>query len=57
LRDLFEEIFVEQLAGWFTDPATWPQHRSFDVFCHWFEVQHHSMLIDLCEEPLIRESD
>jgi hypothetical protein len=21
-------------------------------FCHWFEYQHHSMLVDLCEEPL-----
>ena len=29
----------------------------FEVFCHWFDYQHHSMLVDLSEEPLIRESD
>jgi hypothetical protein len=50
-----EEIFVEQLVGWFTDSTTWPQDRGFDVFCSWFDYQHHSMLIDLCDEPLILE--
>jgi len=57
LRQVCEEIFIEQLAGWFTDTTTWPQERSFDVFCRWFDFQHHSMLVDLCDEPLIRESD
>ena len=31
--------------------------RSFDVFCRWFDFQHHSVLVDLCDEPLIDESD
>ncbi|PYX24466.1 MAG: hypothetical protein DMG82_08390 [Acidobacteria bacterium] len=57
LHELCEEIFVEQLAGWFNDTTTWPPNRSFDVFCRWFDYQHHSMLIDLCDEPLIREWD
>ena len=57
LRDLCEEIFKEQLAGWYTDTSTWPRDRSFDAFCRWFDYQHHSMLVDLCDEPLIRESD
>ena len=49
--------FVEQLAGWFTDESTWPRDRSFDVFCRWFDFQHHSVLVDLCDELLIDESD
>jgi hypothetical protein len=56
LQELCEEIFVEQLAGWFTDESTWPVDRSFDVFCRWFDFQHHSVLVDLCDEPLIDES-
>src|ERR1700680_2544717 len=44
LRELCEEIFIEQLAGWFTDTTTWPQDRSFDVFCRWFDIQQHSMV-------------
>ncbi len=57
LRELCDEIFTEQLAGWFTDETTWPEDRSFEVFCRWFDFQHHSMLVDLCDEPLILESD
>ena len=57
LRELCEEIFAEQLAGWFTDTTTWPQDLSSEFFCHWFDYQHHSLLVDLSEEPLIREAD
>ena len=31
--------------------------RSFDVFSRWFDYHHHSVLIDLCDEPLIEKSD
>ncbi|OFV95301.1 MAG: hypothetical protein A3H94_05690 [Acidobacteria bacterium RIFCSPLOWO2_02_FULL_60_20] len=55
LPSLCEEIFTEQFDGWYRDTATWPKDRSFEVFRLWFNNQHHSMLIDLCDEPLIRE--
>jgi hypothetical protein len=55
LRKLCEEIFEEQLDSWYRVPSSWPQDRSYEVFCQWFEYQHHSMLVDLCDEPLIRE--
>ena len=29
LRELCEEIFVEQLASWFTDESTWPARPQF----------------------------
>jgi hypothetical protein len=57
LQDLCEEIFCEQLAGWYTDTETWPTDRSFGVFRQWFGYQHHSMLVDLCDEPLRGEPD
>lgn len=57
LREVCEEIFIEQLEGWFRDERTWPTDLEFDAFCQWFDFQHHSMLIDLCDEPLILESD
>lgn len=55
LRELCEEIFEEQLESWYRDTSAWPQDRSYEVFCQWFEYQHYSMLIDLCDEPLIRD--
>ena len=56
LQGLCEEIFVEELDGWYRDPATWPQDRSFDVFCRWFDYCHHSILNDLTDSPLRRHS-
>jgi hypothetical protein len=55
LRELSEEIFEEQLAGWYADNSTWPPDRSFKVFCRWFDYQHHSILVDLSDEPLIHD--
>ena len=55
LRELCEVIFEEQLAAWCRDTSTWPRDRSFEVFCQWFEYQHHSMLVDLCDGPLIHD--
>jgi len=54
---LCEEIFVAQLAGWFRNEEIWPQDLGFDAFCRWFDFHHHSMLVDLCDEPLIDELD
>ena len=51
----FADIFEEQLAGWWQDESVWPDNRTFDMFCQWFEYRIHSMLIDLSGEPLILE--
>ena len=56
LHELCEEIFTDQLAGWYTDTASWPEDCSYDVFCRWFDYQHHSMLIDLCQKQLRAEA-
>jgi len=55
LHELCEESFEEHRAGWYSDTSTWPRNRSFDIFCHWFDYQHPSMLVDLCDEPLALE--
>ena len=47
------EIFEDQLDGWYRVPAAWPADRSFKQFKHWFEYRFHSVLIDLCSDPII----
>jgi hypothetical protein len=56
LHDLCEENFAEQSGGWYTDTASWPGDCRYDVFCQWFGYQHHSMLMDLCQERLRAEN-
>jgi len=57
LEELCEEIFVDQLDGGFREERTWPTDRSYEAFYHWFDVRSHSVLIDLCDEPLIDDAE
>jgi len=49
-----EQWDVLQISGLL---AGWPRDLGFDAFCRWFDFQHHSMLVDLSDEPLIAELD
>jgi hypothetical protein len=55
LREYCSEIFEEQLDGWYRVPPVWPVDRTFDAFIRWFEFSFHSVLVDLCDEPLMRD--
>ncbi len=47
LRDVFDEIFQNQLDGWYRVRETWPTNRSYEMFCRWFHYSFHSVLLDL----------
>jgi hypothetical protein len=55
LREYGSEIFEEQLDGWYRAPSAWPVDRTFDTFIRWFECSFHSVLVDLCDDPLMRD--
>ena len=55
LHEFYDDIFTDKLDGWYRDKATWPEDRSYEMFCQWFDFQHHSMLVDLGDDPLICE--
>src|SRR5450759_3864405 len=55
LKEVCGEIFEEQLNGWYRVPSVWPVDRDFDTFNGWFEYRFHSMLVDLCEEPVVHD--
>jgi hypothetical protein len=55
LEEVCREIFEGQLDGWYRVPSSWPVNRDFDMFQRWFEYRFHSMLVDLCEDPLERD--
>jgi hypothetical protein len=55
LKDMCGQIFEEQLDGWYRVPSSWPSRRDMDAFDSWFEWSFHSVVVDLCDEPLQRE--
>jgi len=51
----FELIFDNELNDWCTDEDKWPQTRTYKIFSEWFEIEIFSMVLDLEEDPIIKE--
>ena len=43
-------------SGWYTDPALWPQERTFELFQAWFDVECHSEVIDMAEGDIYADA-
>ena len=52
----YKAIFEMELSGWYTDESIWPEKRTLSVFRKWLDVEIHSMVIDMLDEHIIRES-
>lgn len=55
LEGVCGQIFEEQLDGWYRVPSTWPNRRDLETFDRWCEWTFHSMVVDLCDDPLLQE--
>ncbi len=55
LKKNFDKIFINELATWITDENYWPKKRNYKMFTDFFELQYHSMVIDLEKEPVIKD--
>lgn len=51
----FQLIFEMELEGWFTDPQLWPPNRTRELFLEWFDLELHSMAVDIASQPLSTE--
>lgn len=57
LEEVYAEVFARELDGWHTDEAAWPQNRDFAMFQEWFDIELHSIVEDLCADPIIDDED
>ncbi|MFZ4856019.1 MAG: hypothetical protein ACOYL3_06445 [Desulfuromonadaceae bacterium] len=57
LRKKYIEIFSELLEDWCLDEAFWPKSRTFATFKKWFDVEFHSLVIDLVGKEIIHEEE
>jgi len=55
LKTNFEDIFDNELNDWCTDEDTWPPNRGSKMFSEWFDVEFHSMLLDLEDDPVLKD--
>lgn len=41
-----QELFENELAGWYQNPEVWPRKLTLKLFDEWFAVECHSMIVD-----------
>ena len=52
LEQKYDLLFEQELAGWIQDEAQWPVTRDLPTFLEWFDVEFHSMVLDIAEGEL-----
>lgn len=50
IKEMYADIFANELESWDTDPESWPDEPSFDMFSEWFDIEYHSMVFDTVED-------
>ena len=48
-------LFDSILFDWLTEESMWPPNRTCQMFLEWFDIDVHSMVWDLTDEPLLVE--
>ncbi len=55
LRRHCAAIFEAELEAWCTDESTWPRRQTYAEFLRWFEVEQHSIVVDLAADAPVHE--
>jgi hypothetical protein len=50
VRANVERLFEHVLDDWCSDSSLWPKQRDYRTFCHWFDVDFHSIVFDAVED-------
>lgn len=45
-------LLEEYMDLWFTDMSRWPSNRDSGLFTDWFDVDYHSLIIDIVDSPI-----
>ena len=57
LAEVYDFLFVQELYGWHRDDREFPRNRTFAMFLEWFDVEFHSIVVDLLDEDILVEED
>ena len=50
----YENLFENELFSWYADESLWPRKRTLKMFKQWFEVECHTLVVDLVGTPIHR---
>lgn len=52
IEALSPALFRLALADWDTDKKRWPEKRDYETFKEWFDVELHTVVMDILPEPV-----
>ena len=52
LEEYYDLIWEWELSLWYDDEDLWPSTAEFQDFLEWFDVEFHSFVTDLVDEPI-----
>ena len=55
IRNNYNNLFENELNGWYANPNLWPEHRTLTLFRKWFIVECHTIIIDTVGTAIIEE--
>ena len=55
IKKNFDKIFINELNDWCTDEFAWPINRTYVMFIEWFDIEIHSMVLDLEDFPVTKD--
>ena len=56
IEQCYEGLFESELANWHQIEQQWPAERSYAMFRQWFTVEWHSVVEDLCADPVLDDT-
>lgn len=55
LAEVVDFLFDLELFGWHRDEREFPPNRTLAMFHEWFDVEFHSVVVDLVEGEIVEE--
>jgi|GEM_PF-119261 len=52
IKEVYQELFELELESWNANEAAWPVKRDYAAFQEWFDVEIHSMVVDITGDEL-----
>ncbi len=49
IEEHYPKIFEHELFSWHLVEEDWPENRDRKTFHEWFDVESHSLILDLCD--------
>ncbi len=57
LADVYNHLFEHELFGWHRDERAFPKRRTLAMFREWFDVEFHSVVVDLVDGEIWDDDD